>query len=393
MKLRTYMLLALALPTTMLSAQQKKKPAATKRQPKTTAAIQMTAKQKELFETMLPNTQKIFFIDSVVVDKNKVADAIPMPADYGKIMSCSDFFGKPVKGEQYVFLNGFGNKCFYTELDGDSIQRLYSRDKLGEGWSEAKEIREIDSKYGDVSNPFMSSDGQTLYFAATSSESLGKRDIYMAKYDAEEGKFLEPENIGLPFNSTDDDYFYVEADADGFAWFATTRRQPAGKACVYTFVLPKQRQNYSSDDLSETKLKSLASVMRIRETWPTPEIRDKQIAKLEKLKSRAKAHGADGNDNVEFVVNDNTVYHSINDFRSDATRKLFYEVIRLSNDLRSKQSALNKLRSQYHAAAESERSQLGNTILQLEQQMEQSRAELKSTSASLRAAENKLLKE
>ena len=357
MNSRKYMLFALLLSTTMVCAQQKKAKPVARKNAKPAAAAQMTAKQHEIFSNMLPNTQKIFVVDSTVVDKDSVLEAIPLSPKYGKFVSYNSFFDTDKQPNQYVFINGFANKCYYTEVAGkDSVQHLYMRNKLGDGWGEPHRIY-----------PFLSSDGQTLYIAGKSNDALGKRDIYVAKYNADEGTYFEPENIGLPFNSHDDDFVYVEADAERFAWFATTRRQPAGKACVYAFVLPEQRTNYDMDDMTDAQIESRAALMRIRETWPTPEMRKGSLKKLNAIKKET-ASRVVNDEKVNFVVNDDLVYTDINSFRS------------------------NSMRQKYHNANPSNRESLTRHILQLEQQLDDARQMLKKTETDLRNAENILLK-
>ena len=204
MNIKYDMFLLLALMGTASAGAQNKK--AAKPKAKTTAVKPaMSAHAKALFDEMLPNTQKIFVIDSMVVSKDNILEAIPLPATYGRMEKTADFFNNPAK-EGYAFVNGFGNKCYYTEMGTDSISRLYMQEKVGNEWGERIPVKEINERFTDISFPFMSSDGLTLYFSAKSEEEgLGKRDIYMTKYDAEEGKFLQAENIGLPFNSMDDD--------------------------------------------------------------------------------------------------------------------------------------------------------------------------------------------
>lgn len=392
MNSRKYMLFALLLSTTMVCAQQKKAKPVARKNAKPAAAAQMTAKQHEIFSNMLPNTQKIFVVDSTVVDKDSVLEAIPLSPKYGKFVSYNSFFDTDKQPNQYVFINGFANKCYYTEVAGkDSVQHLYMRNKLGDGWGEPHRISEIDKKLTDMSYPFLSSDGQTLYIAGKSNDALGKRDIYVAKYNADEGTYFEPENIGLPFNSHDDDFVYVEADAERFAWFATTRRQPAGKACVYAFVLPEQRTNYNMDEMTDAQIESRAALMRIRDTWPTPEIRERAQKELNAIKEEANTRVA-ATDNVNFVVNDDVVYTNIKSFRSDATRQMYYEVMRLQNDSKNKQRTLSTLREKYHNTADNNRTALTRDILQLEQQLDEARQQLKRLEAQLRTAENKLIK-
>lgn len=351
----------------------------------------MNARQQENFNAMLPNTQSIFVVDSTIVDQNQVVETIPLSPKYGKFVSYNSFFDTDSQPGQYVFINGFANKCFYTEMSNDSVQHLYTRNKLGDGWGEPHRISEIDSKLKQVSYPFLSSDGQTLYVSGIADDGLGKRDIYMAKYNADEGTYFEPENIGLPFNSNDDDFIYVEADTERYAWFATTRRQPEGKACVYAFAKPEQRSNYNADEMSEGQLKSRAALIRIRDTWPTPEIREKAMKELNTIKEEATKRVAN-TDKVNFVVNDDLVYTDINSFRSDATRQMYYEIVRLQNDAKNKQKTLNAMREKYHNTAVDNRNALTRDILNMEQQIDDTHQQLKKMEAQLRTAENKLIK-
>lgn len=387
MNIKYDMFLLLALMGTASAGAQNKKAAKAKA---TAVKPAMSAHAKALFDEMLPNTQKIFVIDSMVVSKDSLLEAIPLPTTYGRMEKTAEFFNNPAK-DGHAFVNGFGNKCYYTEMGTDSISRLYMQEKVGNEWGERIPVTEINERFTDISFPFMSSDGLTLYFSAKSEEEgLGKRDIYMTKYDAEEGKFLQAENIGLPFNSTDDDIIYVEADADKMAWFGTSRRQPEGKICVYAFVPSQQRQNYQEDEMTDARLKSLASLIRIRDTWTTPEIRDQEVNRLAAMKEKAK-RGNDITDDADFIVNDNITYHSAKDFRSDETRRAYYDVIRLRNDIKSKERSLEALRDKYHYASATERGKIARQIMSLEEKTEQTRHDLKTLSDNLRRTETGLL--
>ena len=85
----------------------------------------MSPQAKALFEDMLPNTQRVFFIDSTIVDIDHVLNAIPLPEAYGKYVDYDKFFNKKTGSKSSVFVNGFGNRCYYTEIGNDSISRLY----------------------------------------------------------------------------------------------------------------------------------------------------------------------------------------------------------------------------------------------------------------------------
>ena len=170
-------LLALVLTTSGLSAQNRKakrtKTKVTAVKPKQETSLPaMSPTAKALFDDMLASTQKVFVIDSTVVDIDNVLSEIPLPATYGKFVKYNVFFNSDKANDSYVFVNGFGNRCYYTEMGSDSIARLYTRDMVGSQWGEPQPVKSVNGKFKDISFPFMSSDGQTLYFAGRVSSDL-----------------------------------------------------------------------------------------------------------------------------------------------------------------------------------------------------------------------------
>ena len=378
----------MALATTTAFAQKRKAPI----KKKAVSANTMSPKVKALYDNMLQNTQIVFVIDSTVVDADKVMDVITLPKAYGKYVAYNKFFdtNSALNENSVVYVNGFDNRCYYNEVGTDSISRLFMRERQGEEWDEARPLTEINELVSNATYPYMASDGQTLYFAGKSDEEgLGERDIYMTKYDAEEGKFLKPENIGLPFNSTKDDFIYVEADADGIAWFASTRRQPEGKVCVYTFVPSETRQNYDADDLDDTELKNYAELMRIRSTWPTPEIRQTAMQRLQRLQAKTEKQNSEANE-ICFIVNDEMTYTRLNDFKSAETKNAYADLKMKQNEANKLVKEIDSMRTRYHNA--NDKAALGRSIALSEQKLEQKQKEIKKAASELRKAENNLLK-
>ena len=114
MNSRKYILFALLLSSTMACAQQKKaKPIVRKNAKNAAMANPMNARQQENFNAMLPNTQSIFVVDSTIVAQDRVVETIPLSPKYGKFVSYNSFFDTDSQPGQYVFINGFANKCFY----------------------------------------------------------------------------------------------------------------------------------------------------------------------------------------------------------------------------------------------------------------------------------------
>ena len=84
---------------------QKKKGSKTAAKKKT-EVVQPSAEDL-LYENMLESTQRVFFIDSIVVDQDDFIRHIPLPKECGVL--------KNLRSEQktgYAFINEFGNKMY-----------------------------------------------------------------------------------------------------------------------------------------------------------------------------------------------------------------------------------------------------------------------------------------
>lgn len=376
-------LILVLLCTVPVSAQRKKAGAKKPAAPKLT---EQQLRAKQLFDEMLPNTQRVFVIDSIVVGRDSVLALMPLPKVYGSIAPYNQFFGTDDQPDASVYVDGFGNRCFYSKADEDGRMRLYMRERLGQNWSEPQQLEGLGEDLTEMNYPFMAADGTTLYFAAKSESSLGGYDIYVSSYDAEDGSFMKAENIGLPFNSTADDYLYVVDENDSIGWFATSRCQEEGRMCVYTFVPSATRQNYDEDEMDDAHFNDLANLTRIRSTWPTPEIREEAVRRAEKLK--AEQRKSSKGQAFRFVVNDEMVYESPSDFSSAANRKAFETLALKKQAIADCEKELDEMRANYRKGNAVARRRLANDIRREENRLENLLTEAAEQEKSLRNKEN-----
>lgn len=83
---------------------------------------------------------------------------------------------------------------------------IYFSEKIGNTWSEPKNIGNPVSTNFWESNPAPSSDGRILFIASGGRpDSRGGRDLYVS-YKTENGKWSEPENLGDSINTTSNEY-------------------------------------------------------------------------------------------------------------------------------------------------------------------------------------------
>lgn len=368
------------------TAQSRKKK--TVQKPKAKPIVVEKTPQERLFEEMLSATAQILIIDSMVIDKHDFLRAIPLHSDAGYFSSYSACFGGKADIDKPVHVNSFEDRCYFASPD-TSKQELCSAFRVGGNWSEPQPLNGIGTSFKNPDYPFMMADGITLYFAAVSDDGLGGYDIYNTLLDTESNRFYKPQNIGLPFNSAANDYLYAISETDTLGWFVTDRNQPEEKVCVYTFVPTPLRRNYNSSELSQEQMLRLANIASIADTWTDEKQREKAIKRLERLKE--KGRGKAQKTTFSFIINDETVYHKVEDFKSPTNRQEIVALMKKRELLNNEEKRLEELRQQYHFSNTSQRRQLHNGIIELEKRCSELAKEIHEQEKAIRNTENILL--
>lgn len=338
-----------------------------------------------IFDDMLPSTAQILVIDSVVVDKADFLNKIPLDKEAGQLSTYDKLTGTTGQPWEYTFVNGFGNKMFFAQKGDDGHYQLFSADKLGDEWTNVKRVDDFGEELEDFNYPFMMSDGTTLYFAAKGKGGLGGYDIYVTRYDISSEKFYTPENVGLPYNSKGNDYYCIIDDFNELGWLVTDRRQPEGKVCIYTFVPQKGRKVYDEENIDENKLYGLAELTRIKDTWTNEGELQAARKRLAKLYSRSN----DVNRNsISFIVNDQTVYTSLNDFKSATNRSRFAKLAEMKASADALAKKLDALRIEYSNGTRAAKRQLSSSILKSERQLEELQTYIHALEKEIRNTEN-----
>ncbi len=119
----------------------------------------------------------------------------------------------------------------------------------------------INTEYGEEGADIQA-DGKTLYFSSQGHNSMGGYDIF--KSVNENGTWSQPENIGYPVNSPDDDVFFVMAASGKHGYYASIRDGGYGEKDIYmiTFLGPEKPVALSDEDnLLTGSSSSVADVM------------------------------------------------------------------------------------------------------------------------------------
>ncbi|MBF49319.1 MAG: hypothetical protein CL839_01210 [Crocinitomicaceae bacterium] len=89
-------------------------------------------------------------------------------------------------------------------------------------WSKLKSLGNRVNTWGDEITPFVAADGVTVFFASNGLPSMGGLDVYRTTRNAS-GGWTEPEHLGAPINSVDDDMAFV-IGAKGEVGYLASRR-------------------------------------------------------------------------------------------------------------------------------------------------------------------------
>ena len=83
--------------------------------------------------------------------------------------------------------------------------------------------------------PFVHPLNNTLFFSSEGHQNMGGYDIFKSNFD-EAGKFTEPENLGCPVNTSDDDLFFVLNANGSTGYFSSERENGFGSQDIYKAV-------------------------------------------------------------------------------------------------------------------------------------------------------------
>ena len=316
--------------------------------------------------------------------------SLNIPDESGSVTDYNSFFETTEQPNAVVYLNQLKNKCVFSKYT-DNGWGLYSSELIGGKWANTMPLEGLDMAGNDIDInwPFLLSDGTTLYFAAKGEESIGGYDIFMTRYDESTGAYLKPENIGMPFNSISNDYFYVVDEFDGYGWFATDRNQPEGSVCIYSFILNNVRENYNQDAYTPEQLKQLSELHSISMTWTDESSRKHALEQLAEIAKRK--HSVQKKNDFTFVINDKYTYTTLTDFKSaDAAEKY----ARLNDILRKKAKLDNSMelaRDAYPNAKPQQQEQYREQLLAAEKQSQRYETEIAVLTKEIRSIELKKL--
>ena len=306
--------------------------------------IQQQIATAEKLQRYMRRVERIQVLDSVQVSLDSLLYACPLSSEAGSL--ATDERG------QIVYTNQRKDRRLWGD-EQDSSAIILTNHSLLDDWTTPDTLPTTINFTTHQSAPYLLSDGITLYFAAQDINGFGGLDIYVSRYNAANENYTIPENIGLPYNSTANEYLFALDEAKGVGYLATDRFAKEGYVHVYSFVIPEYKQYWKN-----LPADSLADYARLL-----------CFERGELKVSDHTDHPAIEMDNApefRFIINDSVVYHSLKEFHNRIAVEKFLEWQQLEEKYQDEQDELNDLRLEYSTADEETQKELTPLILQLE---------------------------
>ena len=352
---------------------------------------QPTIHEEELLEIArkgrikLQATEQVMIIDSLVLPKAEVLNAIKISSECGSIHPLNTIF-KDDKSFSSYFQNQLGDKRMFAQPNKQGKLRLVESLLTANEWGTPTPLKGFDEEENDNFNfPFMLTDGITMYFSAENAESLGGYDIFMTRYDADTQQFLVPDNIGMPFNSPANDYLYAIDEFNNLGYFVSDRNQPVDSVCLYTFIPNEKRSIYNIDVLGEEKMRSLAKINSIKDTWSNPAAVKEAQNRL--ANTRSAKESEQKKRDFEFILDDQHTYYVLSDFKKAEARNKAQWWLETRQSLLTRTEELNRLRARYSSGTVTQKAQIAPQIRLNEDKLEQIEQDLHNQEKEIRKIE------
>jgi tetratricopeptide (TPR) repeat protein len=118
----------------------------------------------------------------------------------------------------------------------------YSRLSDNNLWENPVNLGNLVNTTGDEMSPFIHFDGKTLYFASDGRVGMGGFDLYVTRMK-DDSTWSEPENLGYPINTFNDEMGLVIESQGKTAYFSTERDKAMGKDIFYFNLYESARPN------------------------------------------------------------------------------------------------------------------------------------------------------
>ena len=126
------------------------------------------------------------------------------------------------------------------------------KDKKG-NWYKSKSLGPVINTKFDEDSPFLAYDGKTLYFSCTGHKGYGGYDIFRSVYDSLKGEWSQPENLGYPVNTPDNEISFNASPDQRIGYYASVREGGIGFEDIFKVRYHGDKEYKSEEQITLTE--------------------------------------------------------------------------------------------------------------------------------------------
>ena len=157
--------------------------------------------------------------------------------------------------ESHACLSPDGNTMYFASNRKEGMGGMdiyYSVKDAKGGWTEPVNIGAPVNTDLNEDTPFMLDDGKTLYFSSQGHNNMGGFDVFFSKKN-DDGTWTEPENIGYPLNTTDDDLFFQPLKEGKVIYKTQYAKEGMGEEDIYRIEITGRQEKIEVAENVEEK--------------------------------------------------------------------------------------------------------------------------------------------
>ena len=159
--------------------------------------------------------------------------------DWSKPESLGDKINLEKSSEQSCSVTSEGKTLYFSSdrPGGYGGLDIWKSQKIKNEWSEPQNMGPKLNSKEDEESPFIHPDGVTLYYSTKGKNTMGGYDI--VRTTLEKGGWSEPENLGYPINSVQNDIYFVLSADNQHGYYASYKEGGYGKHDIYMISMPQ----------------------------------------------------------------------------------------------------------------------------------------------------------
>jgi outer membrane protein OmpA-like peptidoglycan-associated protein len=157
---------------------------------------------------------------------------------WSEVQNFSDKISKSDSWESQPTVSSDGKTIIFASdrVGGYGKIDLYEINWQNGKWTDPKNLGSAINSNENEKSPYLHTDGKTLFFASTNFPSLGGFDVFYSRMDSL-GNWQEPQNIGYPVNTVADEISLFVSTDGNTAYFASNQLDGIGGWDIYSFAL------------------------------------------------------------------------------------------------------------------------------------------------------------